>query len=81
MFERVPVLFLYLYCFLACVSIYMCEGGFAGGYLHPVVRTHAALARAPQLHPMTRTYAHSRTHTRACTETHPPTREDFCQNQ
>lgn len=54
--------------FFVCVSIYTCEGGFAGGYLYPVICTHTAVARALQLHPVTHTYANNHTHVR--TEKH-----------
>lgn len=58
------IFYLFLF-FFTCESIYMCEGGFAGGYLYPVVCTHTALARALQLHPVTNTYTHNHAHVRA----------------
>lgn len=44
------------------MNIYTCEGGFAVGYLHPVICARTALAWALQLHPVTHTYTYNHTH-------------------
>lgn len=62
------VSFYFIYILLACVSIYTCEGGFAGGYLHPLVCTRTAIAQALQLHHVTHTYTYNHTH--MCTQKH-----------
>lgn len=61
-----------IYILLVCAGIYTCAGGFAGGYLHPAVCTHTAIALALHLRPVTapplkihtHTHTHYHTHTR-----------------
>lgn len=74
-FEWILDLFLYINIYniymCVCVSIYMCEGRLLLGICT------SSCSATPPCDP----HVHTKPHTCVHTKTHPPTQEDFCQNQ